>query len=122
INKKFIIKETMISMLFYSAIITAIISSPFAMHGWVNPSLTSLMLLALLGCGANLILFFILKAFEVVDGTACAPYRYFEYIISAVVAYQVFGEIPSRLAIYSLVIIIPSTLFVVYSETKTKNT
>lgn len=118
INKKFVIKETMISMLFYSAIITAIFSIPFTIHHWVTPSLYDLFLLFLLGANANLILFFLLKAFSYADATAVAPYRYLELILSAMIAYLVLEELPKESTIYGALVVIPSTLFIIYSEKK----
>ncbi len=79
INKKFVIEETMISMLFYSAIITALFALPFAAYYWQTPNSQELLLLFTLGAGANLILFCLLKAFALIDATALAPYRYINY-------------------------------------------
>jgi S-adenosylmethionine uptake transporter len=121
INKKFVIKESMISMLFYSAIITAIFALPFALQDWVTPNIEELLLLFALGASANLILFFLLKAFSVADATALAPYRYFELIVSATIAYFIFQEIPTETTIIGSLLIIPSTLFIIYSENKEIN-
>jgi S-adenosylmethionine uptake transporter len=120
-NKKFVIKESMISMLFYSAMITTILAFPFAMYNWIMPNIEELILLFVLGMSANLILFFILKAFSYADATAVMPYRYLELIMSAGIAYIVFSEIPSISTIYGALIIIPSTLFIIYSEKKEFN-
>lgn len=123
INKKFVVKESMISMLFYSALITSLVSAPFSISYWQTPTIFEFMLLFILGAGGSLILFFILKAFALVDATAIAPYRYIELIISAAAAYLVFQEIPDKSTVYGAIIIIPSTLFIIYSEKKimTKN-
>lgn len=118
INKKFVIKESMISMLFYSAIVTALLALPFALQYWLKPTMEELALLFVLGASANLILFFLLKAFAVADATALAPYRYFELIVSAIIAYIVFNEIPTEATLWGALIIIPSTLFIIYSEKK----
>lgn len=118
INKKFVIQETMISMLFYSAIITAVLALPFALSNWITPTLEEIGLLFILGGSANLILFFLLKAFSYADATALAPYRYIELIVSAIIAYMVFGEVPSESTVYGALIVIPSTLFIIYSEKK----
>ena len=111
----------MISMLFYSAMITTILAFPFAMYNWIMPNIEELILLFVLGMSANLILFFILKAFSYADATAVMPYRYLELIMSAGIAYIVFSEIPSTSTIYGALIIIPSTLFIIYSEKKEFN-
>ncbi|WP_341808368.1 DMT family transporter [Wolbachia endosymbiont (group E) of Neria commutata] len=119
LNKKLVIKESVISMLFYSALTTTIFSTIPLLFYWHMPSLLELVLLFILGVNSNLILFFILKAFTFVDATALAPYRYVELIISAIVAYVIFNELPDRSAFYGIVILILSTLFIAYSESKT---
>lgn len=118
INKKFIIKESMISMLFYSALITALLSAPGAFYYWETPSNHDLILLLILGMSANLILFLLLKAFALIDATATAPYRYLELLFSTISAYIVFNEIPPSATLYGALIIVPSTLFITYSENK----
>ncbi|CAK6511554.1 unnamed protein product [Ixodes persulcatus] len=118
INKKFVIKESMISMLFYSAIVTAIVSLPVASQYWLTPSSFELALLFVLGSSGSLILFFLLKAFSMVDATATAPYRYLELVISAIAAYFIFNEFPDKSTLHGAVIIIPVTLFIIYSEKK----
>lgn len=116
INKKFVVKESMISMLFYSAIITSLISIPPSISYWSTPTATEFVLLFILGAGGSLILFFLLKSFSLVDATAIAPYRYLELIISASAGYIVFNELPDKATIYGAIIIIPATLFIIYSE------
>jgi S-adenosylmethionine uptake transporter len=116
INKIFVIQETMIGMLFYSAMMTTLFALPFAAYNWVAPTAYEVIMLAILGTSANLILFFLLKAFALVDATALAPYRYFELIISAITAYVIFDELPSQSTLLGSIILIPSALFIIYSE------
>lgn len=118
INKKFIVKESMLSMLFYSALVTAILALLPTISCWQTPNLQELTLLFILGASANLILFFILKAFALIDITAIAPYRYLELIISSLAAYFVFNELPEKATLYGALVLIPSTLFIIYSEKK----
>jgi S-adenosylmethionine uptake transporter len=118
INKKFVVKESMISMLFYSAIVTAVVSLPVASQYWLTPSSFELALLFILGSSGSLILFFLLKAFSMVDATATAPYRYLELVISAIAAYFIFNEFPDKSTLRGAIIIIPATLFIIYSEKK----
>lgn len=120
INKKYVIEETMICMLFYSALITALLAFPFAYQEWTSPTMFQYFLLFLLGCSANLILFFLLKAFSLVDATAVAPYRYFEIIVSSICAYIVFGETPGSQTLYGIMILIPTTLFIALAESHKK--
>ncbi|MDE5058116.1 DMT family transporter [Wolbachia endosymbiont of Drosophila bocki] len=118
LNKKLVIKESVISMLFYSTLTTTIFSTPPLLFYWHMPSLSELILLLILGISSNLIMFFMLKAFALTDATALAPYRYIELIISAIVAYVIFNELPDKSALYGTLILIPSTLFIAYSEGK----
>ncbi len=122
INKKFVVQESMISMLFYSAIITTILSIPAATLYWQTPTAQELLWLFILGTSSNLILFLILKAFALVDATAIAPYRYLELMMSASLGYMIFGDIPENSTWYGAAIVIPCTLFIVYSENKAMKT
>lgn len=116
INKKFVIKESMFAMLFYSNIVTLLLSIIPAYLEWSTPSLHDLCLFLILGGGANLILFCLLKAFALDDASALAPYRYTELFISAALGYLIFSEIPTIHTVIGAMIIIPATLFVIYNE------
>ena len=50
------------------------------------------------------------------DATALAPYRYIELVVSAIIAYIVFREVPSETTLIGSLVVIPSTLFIIYSE------
>jgi S-adenosylmethionine uptake transporter len=116
LNKKYVLQETMLGMLFYSALVTTILSAPGVAYVWVWPSLSDLLLLFILGASANLILFFLLKAFAIEDATALAPYRYLELLISTILGFILLKEIPGIHTFYGAIIIIPTSLFIVYSE------
>lgn len=121
INKKYVIEESILSMLFYSALVTAILSMPLTIYYWQTPKLKEIALLFILGGSANLILFFILKAFTLSDITALAPYRYLELIFSSIAAYFIFDEIPIQTTLIGALILIFATLFIIYSEKKVIN-
>ena len=119
INKKFVIQESMLSMLFYSSIATATLSCPAAIYYWQMPSWHDLGLIFLMGAvTANLLLFCILKAFALCDATALAPYRYLELFISSTLSYLVFKDFPPESSWQGALILIPSTLFIIYSESR----
>ncbi|MDX1917031.1 MAG: DMT family transporter [Rickettsiaceae bacterium] len=119
INKKFVKQETMLSMLFYSAIVSTILSAIPALPYWRTPDTGAVIAFTILGASANLILFFLLRAFRLLDASALAPYRYLELFLSSYAGYYIFNEIPDTKIIYGALIVIPSTLFIIYSE-KTK--
>ncbi len=116
INKKFIIKESMLSMLFYSALVAALLSAIPTYFMWVTPTLHQLGILALLGVSGNLILYCLLKAFAAMDASALAPFRYFELVISIIFGFLFFQELPGWSTLLGAAIIIPSTLFVARYE------
>ena len=118
INKRLVSEESMLSMLFYSAAFTALFALPFTLQYWITPCKMELFLLFLLGISSNITLLFLLKAFAIIDVTAFAPYRYIELLVSSIVAYIVFLEIPTQNIIWGSIVIIPSTLFILYSEIK----
>lgn len=120
INKKFVVKESMLAMLFYTALITMLLGLIPTLFVWKTPSISQLFFLFLIGCGGNLLLFCLLKAFAAAEASALAPFRYVELILSAGLGIVVFNEIPTLALCLGALIIIPCTLFLIYAETKTK--
>ncbi len=118
INKYFVVKETLLGMLFYSNIFTVLFSSIATLSNFTIPSTHDIMLLMALGIGANLLLYFLLKSFEKIEVSSVAPIRYLELIISSLFGYVIFNEIPQSSTLVGALIIIPSTLFVVLYDAK----
>lgn len=116
INKKFISNEGMLVMLFYSSFFTMCLSVIPAYNTWVVPEAMDWFLFAVLGVGANLILYCLLKSFEMVEASFVAPYRYLEFIFSAAMGYIFFAEIPDKSTLYGAIVIIVSTMVVVYES------
>jgi drug/metabolite transporter (DMT)-like permease len=116
LNKVFVGKESFWAMIFYTALFTTVISAVPALGAWVVPTTAQLGLLAILGAGANVLLFCLLKSFSLVDASALAPFRYTELMWSAAVGFLVFGEIPAVSTLIGAAVIIPSTLYVVWAE------
>lgn len=116
INKKFVSKETMLSMLFYSGLVTTILAIPPMLLNFEMPSREEFILLIILGAGSNLILFFLLKAFRLIRASDVAPYRYLELIFSAFMGFLVFSEIPTLHFLAGALIIIFVTMFVAIKQ------
>ncbi|MDR1528244.1 MAG: DMT family transporter [Puniceicoccales bacterium] len=120
INKKFVSDEGVFRMVFYTATLTFILALPFALFRWIAPSLRDIVLFAMLGGGANLLLYCILKAFEKVNVSIVAPFRYLELILAIGVGFFLFHEIPSKNTIWGSLVIITSTLYIVYAGVRGK--
>ncbi len=120
INKKFVITETMLSMLFYSALVTATLAALPAYLYWMPMDYISWLLIVVLGAGSNLILYCILKAFSYVKASDVAPFRYLELVLSSVAGVFLFQEALSSHMFIGTLIIVPTTLYIAYSTAKTK--
>lgn len=118
IIKKAVVTESSITMLFYFALVASAVSFVPTLFVWKTPTMYEFAMLLLLGIGGNLIQYFIFRAFDATDLSALAPYRYIEFLLSAGFAFLFFGEIPGKNVIVGAVILIPSTLYLAYSEKK----
>lgn len=114
--KKIAAEENRITMLLYFAAAAGAVSFIPMLFVWKCPTAHELILLFLLGIGGNLIQYFIFKAFQNTDISALAPYRYIEFLLSAVFAFGFFGEIPGINVIIGAAVLVPCTLYLAYSE------
>lgn len=117
-NKKYAVSETVVSMLFYGSVATAVVSALRAYQTWVPITATQGLLFAALGMGANGLLYCLLKAFAYVDASATCPYRYTEFVLSAIVGFLVFREAPTSSTLLGSCIILPSVIYCAYKETQ----
>ncbi len=117
LNKRFVVQESTLSMLFYIALGTTICGALPAYSTWQTPSSQELIYLFILGMGGNLILLFLLKAFAATDVSALSPFRYTELFIAGITGFIAFGEIPTGWHLIGAAIIIPSTFAIAYYET-----
>ncbi len=118
LNKKLLIKnESLLSMLFFSALGTTLLSFPFVIFDLQMPHLHEAFFLLILGGGAKLIIFCLLKAFESVDLSFLQPFRYLELLFTAALGWFCFREIPETYTLLGALFIIPSTLYIACYET-----
>ena len=83
--------EKTMPMLFYSNFFSALFA---LLIPGVDLSIGAydMILIFTLGLGANLILFFLVKAFSLANASLLAPVKYVELVISAIVGFVLFGE------------------------------
>lgn len=118
--KKIISKDSKLTTLLYFAAITTFLTAIPTYFIWINPNIYELSLLFLLGISANLIQLCLFKAFTYAELSALAPYRYLEFIFSAIAGFIFFFEIPEYNVIIGATILIPSTLYLAYTEHRKK--
>jgi S-adenosylmethionine uptake transporter len=118
VAKKMVSKEHTITMLFYFSLgttLAGLIPLPFI---WETPYLGELGLLFLLGIGANLIQVCLFCAFSATEASALMPFRYVEFIFSALLGFLLFQEIPTLTTLLGSGLIIVSTFYISYVETR----
>ncbi|MGL4426229.1 MAG: DMT family transporter [Alphaproteobacteria bacterium] len=119
INKKLLnADEGFLPMLFYSALGTTLLSLPLGILNWTTPLLNEFLCLFVLGAGANLLLFCLLKAIAACDISALQPLRYTELVFSGSLGFILFQEIPNASTLLGAACIIPSTLYIACYETR----
>lgn len=116
--KKMVEKDSKVTMLLYFSLVTTALTTIPAIMVWKDPTPFELIMLLLYGAFANLMQFFIFKAFAATDLSALAPYRYLEFIFSAIAGFVFFAETPGTNVIIGAIILVPCTLYLGYSESK----
>jgi S-adenosylmethionine uptake transporter len=104
------------NMLFYFSIVTSLVATGPAIYVWIAPTAFELLLLALYGLMANVMQYLIFRAFSATELTALAPYRYVEFLISAIFGFVFFCEIPGVNTLIGALILITCTLYLAYLE------
>lgn len=130
INKIYATKESTLCSIFYTALFTSlsalgymIISTIVFKSSFLEPqSTTETFYTLLLGIGANITLYLILKSFELIEASETASIRYLEIVFSAVAGFIFFGEIPTTSTIVGAAFVIPTTLFIVLQESQSSTT
>lgn len=116
--KKMVDTDSKITMLLYFSLVTTALTIIPAVFVWKNPTSFELSMLLLYGAFANLMQYFIFRAFAATDLSALAPYRYLEFLFSALAGFIFFAELPGLNVIIGAIILIPCTLYLGYSENK----
>ena len=108
--------ENTLTMLFYFGLYTTIISAVFVPFFWITPNLHELLLIALLGLGANLIQLFIFFAYRATTASNISPIRYIELPFAMLFGLAFFGQIPNATTIFGSILIIAGTIIATYAK------
>lgn len=112
INKQHAIKESILSILFYSSLVTTTISMIFLILEWKNPSVNDLILLLIVGSGSNGILFCLLKSYQLISFPSIVPLRFLELPLSMMLGNLIFHETPKIYFFLGTIMIIFSTCYI----------
>lgn len=111
--KKYLDKDSLLTTIFYSSLIPAILSFLPALYSSINVlSIYQILLLLVVGLGSNLILGCMLMAYNYTTATSLAPFRYLELVISIGIGYLVFSELPDIMVFIGGIIILSATIFI----------
>jgi len=109
--------DALLPTLFYTALYTAILSSPLAFYAWCTPTLKDLGVTLLLGFHANVLFFCLLKAFQTLQLSQVAPLRYLELVLSIGAGFFIFGEWPTIPMLFGgCIVIVGATLALTETE------
>ena len=101
--------EHTLTMLFYFGAYTTAITALFVPTYWITPNVHELVLIFLLGIGANLIQLFIFLAYRATTASNISPIRYIELPFAILFGYLFFNQIPSFITILGAALIITGT-------------
>lgn len=123
INKKLLLSgENNYNMIMYSSLFTCffnfLLSHDFSKTFATLNDNNLYWLVLLLGIGNNLILFCILRAFKNSSLSSLSPLRYIEILISGIVGYLFFYEVPNNNMYIGGALIVFSSVFSKFRETK----
>ncbi len=121
VNKKLLNDgESMLPMLFYSNLFSALFASfvPGSISEYYSAMPIYYVQLICLGVGANLVLYCIIKAFSYANASFLAPVRYMELVVSATTGYVIFNEVVSVNLIVGGVLILISLTIVNHMQRK----
>ncbi|MCB1136828.1 MAG: DMT family transporter, partial [Chlamydiia bacterium] len=110
LNKRLVSELSTMNMLFFSSLVGTAFAALPALGNWTAPSLLQLSLLAFLGATANLILYCMLRAFQLERASFLSPFRYIELVFSAVFGFLIFGEVPTTATVLGAIVIVGSML------------
>ena len=121
IIKKTVQSDGTITLLLYFSLTASAVTFIPMLFVWQMPTWHEALMLFFLGIGGNVIQYFLFRAFAATEISALAPYRYIEFVLSAAFAFIFFGEIPGKNVLLGAAILIPSTLYLAYSEQAKKS-
>jgi drug/metabolite transporter (DMT)-like permease len=114
--KKLSATERNVTILFYFAAITTVVSAIPAAFVWQTPTLHELGLLVLVGVTATLGQACALRAYRAGEATAVVPFDYARLIFAVVYGYAFFAELPDLWSYVGAAVLIASTLYIAFRE------
>jgi drug/metabolite transporter (DMT)-like permease len=110
-------RETTASILFITALLTTLAglaAVPFG--GWSLPGMSDWLLFIFVGASQLAGHFFLVRAFRLTPAVILAPFKYSMIVWAMLLAFAVWGEIPSLMMLAGAAIVVASGLYIFYRE------
>ena len=108
--------EGSVQMVFYMTFFSTLMTVPFAFFMWHTPSAESLVWITLIAIFAIFNVYALVRAIKMAGISAMMPLDFTRLIITAILAYFVFAEVPDKLTTLGAIIIIIGAIYVVKKE------
>lgn len=105
--------ETIVLYFFVSASILSLLTLPF---GWVWPNQQQTVLLVSAGIAGGIAQILLTACYRYADLSVIAPFEYTSLLLSLVIGYFIFGDVPTLVMIIGASIVVCSGIFVVLRE------
>ena len=115
-------KSDPVSMLFYTVLVGALVTSAIIPFDWTTPTLRQLGMLIAIGFLGGLGHYAIIVAYERSETSLVAPFAYTEIVWATLLGLMFFGDFPDLYTFLGTAIIIASGVYVVGRERKIQNT
>jgi len=107
--------STIVIYFMISASLLSLLTVPF---GWVVPDVKSAFLLISAGLLGGVAQIFLTETYRYAEPSTVAPFEYVSMIISLIIGYVVFNDIPTILMLCGASVVIASGIFIIYRESR----
>jgi len=109
-------QDPVLTTLFYSALLGAIVMSAIAPFDFKTPDLLGWAVMALAGAFGTVGHFCMIKAFTHAEASKVAPYTYTNIIWATLIGFVLFGKIPDLWTYIGATVIVASGLYIMHRE------
>ena len=117
-TKKLSSTEAPTTLMFYQGFLSSLFILPLCLFYWVTPSLKEFILLFMLAVFGSLSINCTIRALKLADTTIVSPIEYIRIIFASFAGFIIFMEIPSIWTLLGGIIIILSTVYIAFRESR----
>ncbi|MDC0073789.1 DMT family transporter [Alphaproteobacteria bacterium] len=118
VTKKMTSYESPLAMMFFQGVFGSIITFIPCLYFWTSISIKEFLLLFLLAFFGTISVNFMIRALKISDATIVAPIEYVRIIFASIIGFYVFFEIPSIYTFLGSFVIICSTVYIAFRDSR----